>query len=138
VDTRGNVLSTADPTGGSEAWQATAVDDEPDNQAGSSNGFLSGLSCPTDQFCAATDYAGNVLVNDDPGGDPDGWSLSPTGLHHLQDISCPTPSFCVLASFDGIAISTAPASGAWARPMPWGRPTLDRLPDNDILRRRHL
>ena len=91
---------------------------------------LTSVSCPSELFCAAVDYAGNILTSTDPSGGDAAWTTTPVGTPIDTSngayvpgpiISCPSASFCV-ASFpdtDGfptgqIFVSSDPTGGASA------------------------
>ncbi len=56
VDDGGNVVTSASPTGGEQAWDVLDVDDT----------ILYGVSRPSSNLCVAVDYAGNVVTSTSP------------------------------------------------------------------------
>jgi hypothetical protein len=92
---------------------------------------LTGVSCPSDSFCAASDTFGNVVTSTDPMGGAGSWAL--TSAKHtdssngFSDISCPSASLCVATDIAGsISTSTNPTGGSAA----W---TLTHIPNSFAL-----
>jgi WD40-like Beta Propeller Repeat len=106
----GGILSSTNPTGGSNAWNVAAV---PSSQ---SDLAISGVACPSISLCAAVD-ANDVLTSTEPVGGASAWTNAPiAGYPNLSAISCPSVSLCV-ATGGGpttatIATSTDPVGGA--------------------------
>ncbi len=80
------------------------------------NGSILDISCPTTQFCAATDNLGQALTSTDPQGGPSAWSATEAGGGINGAISCPTTNLCVVAGISQFAVSTNPTGGtsAWS------------------------
>ena len=77
---------------------------------------LTGVSCPSDSFCAATDSYGNVVTSTEPMAGAPAWSLTsakPTDTANgFTDISCTSGSFCAAVDMDGsVWTSTDPTGG---------------------------
>jgi hypothetical protein len=53
VDDNGNVVTSMDPTSGSEAWTVTNVDGP---------NSLNGVTCPSSTLCVVVDAVGNVII----------------------------------------------------------------------------
>ena len=81
---------------------------------GSPTTTVTGLSCPTASFCAASSEAGTVVVWTDPAveGKPQLREVI-AKYPGLTGISCPASGFCVATDTLGdVFASTAPAGGA--------------------------
>ncbi|MGA2013023.1 MAG: hypothetical protein ABSH51_21135 [Solirubrobacteraceae bacterium] len=94
---RGDVESSADPGSAGATWTVTqlgtparcpkyACDDD----------SVTSVSCPSDQFCAATDGA-RLWVTSDPLGGSSAWTESPLPITGAI-LSCPSPTLCVAVS----------------------------------------
>lgn len=71
---------------------------------------LSGLSCPADGLCVATDKAGRVWTTRDPGATAPHWASTQLGGNPLVAVSCPSTTLCVAISENGfVSRSTNPA-----------------------------
>jgi hypothetical protein len=108
VDTRGNALSAADPTG---SWTTSPID-------GTTN--LDAVSCPSASLCVADDDAGAVLSSTDPAGGAGAWRRALVDSSALDGLACPSESLCVAGDDQGdILTSTDPAggAGAWTSPV---------------------
>ncbi|MCL2417678.1 MAG: hypothetical protein FWD04_00170 [Conexibacteraceae bacterium] len=113
VDAAGQVMHTSRPLGGVKAWSkpvriATAT------QPGGGYAGLSGVSCPTNNFCVAVDNAANgqVAYTTDPSGPATAWTLATvaTGVT-LDSVSCESTTLCVIGGSERF-VSVAPTSGA--------------------------
>ncbi len=119
VDRAGNVLWSANPTGGPRAWFAASVDGTND---------LTSVSCPATTLCAAVDGAGDVVTSQNPTGGAGAWAVSKidssatanntdnAGSVLLRDVSCPSVALCVAVDAAGNVISSinpAGGSAAW-------------------------
>ena len=108
VDNNGDVVTSSNPAGGPSTWTTTNI---------VSDIGLDGISCPTAQFCAATDgLSGDVIVSTDPPGGSSAWQAIaiPTG-GVLSGITCPSAGFCVGVDDGGdVIVSTDPTGGAGA------------------------
>lgn len=87
----------------------------------SKDGGLSAISCAGIRFCAAVDYAGDVVTTTRPTGGNGSWAPAVhVDASPLTGISCPTAAFCVAVDAAGDALtSVAPGGGAkkWSRPF---------------------
>jgi hypothetical protein len=105
VDTRGDLLNSRDPTGGT-VWAAT-------NVTGTN---LYGIACPSVSLCVGVDYTGNVLTSANPTGDHSAWtSASVDGRIPINAVACPSAGLCVAVDDAGnVLTSTDPTGGAAA------------------------
>ena len=115
VDLNGDVLSSTDPTGGTQAWHVVHVDSSGTRGDG---GGLSSISCPSVSLCVALG-AGDVLNSTNPTAGAGAWrrvkdiAFAPAPGDSV--VSCPSVSLCVVASSGSILSSTNPTGGrsAW-------------------------
>lgn len=106
----GNILSSANPTGGPIAWSIAGV---------LSNELIDGVSCPSISLCVAVG-ATDVLTATDPSAGASAWTKTTPGQgNFFYAVSCPSVSLCVVggggASIHGgptILTSTDPNGGA--------------------------
>ena len=118
VDRAGNVLWSANPTGGARAWFAAPV-------VGANE--LTSVSCPATTLCVAVDAAGDVVTSENPTGGAAAWAVSKidssatsnntdnAGSVLLRGVSCPSTSLCVAVDAAGnVLSSTNPAGGSTA------------------------
>src|SRR6266480_4829793 len=118
VDDEGGVLSSTDPTGGSDAWTLSPVD---------GSAVLVGVSCPSESLCvaidasgnvltsttptapvwstAAVDDAGNILTSTDPTGGAAAWTLGNVDPNPLNGVSCAAATLCVAVDSRGYRIA---------------------------------
>lgn len=122
-DHTGDVITSTDPTGGSEAWKLTDVDSDfhPGRVAGSPAGFP-GVDCPSESFCALAQDAGFAYTTSNPTGDAGAWikSGSWSGYAEQGEVECPSTSLCLrrLGPYGRYAaVSTNPAA-----PQPTWKP----------------
>jgi hypothetical protein len=106
VDNNGDVVTSPNAAGGPSTWTTTNL---------VSDIGLDSISCPTAQFCAATDgLSGDVLVSDNPAGGAGTWqtlTLPTNGV--LEGVTCTSPSLCVAVDGGGdVIVSTNPSGGA--------------------------
>lgn len=109
VDSRGRVVSTTDPTGGTSAWHIAAL-------PGVSR--LTGVSCADGPFCVAVgtdlNFDNFIATSSDPTGGASAWHVEPisvTGV--IEGVSCGTSSFCALVDNAGnVWTSGTPATAA--------------------------
>jgi hypothetical protein len=106
VDNNGDVVTSSNPAGGPSTWNTTNI---------VSDIGLAGISCPTGQFCVATDsLSGDVLVSTDPTGGASAWqafTLPTQGV--LNGVTCTSASFCVAVDNAGdVFTTTNPIGGA--------------------------
>ncbi len=114
VDEQGNVLSSANPTGGSSAWSIAPVD---------GTTALLGITCSSASLCAAVDSQGDVLVSTNPTGGAPAWTTSNIdGTNQVTAISCPSDALCVSVDSAGNIASTISPGGG---PSSWTTATVD-------------
>jgi len=108
VDTSGNVVTSANPTGGATAWTVTNVDGANSVKA---------VSCPSASLCVAVDGQGNVLTSTNPTGGTAAWTVTNVdNTNPVSAVSCPTTNFCVATDGAGNVVSSANPTGgttAW-------------------------
>jgi hypothetical protein len=80
---------------------------------------MSGIACPTETLCVATDTAGNVVTSRDPTGVAARWTTTQIdGTNALGRISCPRVFFCAaIDNVGNVATSTNPTGGPRAWPI---------------------
>lgn len=114
-DSRGNVLTSINPTGGAHTWVSANVDPR----------SLWAMTCASASLCAAVDGQGNVLTTTNPrSGSASFWSIAAVDPgHQLDRISCPStaPGFCIAFELPNtttatpdVVSSTSPTAGAGA------------------------
>jgi hypothetical protein len=106
-ESRGQLFTTANPTGPRTGWSKTVL------RAGA--GYDS-ISCLAGPVCVVADAAGEVWKSADPlAAKASTWSR--TALHGppIVALSCPSSSFCVGGDRDGNALTSASPSGS----TPW-------------------
>jgi hypothetical protein len=122
-DDIGRLASSANPTGGSGAWQVVNLDPLP----GEDNSEVDGISCPAVSLCVAGYYQvitdsssqfSSIASSANPTGSATDWTVSagPVDQGRLPGVSCPTTSFCVAVDDQGsVVTSPNPANGsdAW-------------------------
>ena len=117
VDNDGNVITSADPTGGPSKWRTSRVDGDM---------YLTGVSCPSTTLCVAVDTFGNVVTSTNPGGGATAWAVTgkarhastPYGQNGFSTVSCATNSLCFAGDYLGnVLASSNPTGGlaAWTR-----------------------
>ena len=113
-DNESIVLTTANPTGGSGAWNSTTIE-------GSS--VLNVVSCRSSTLCVAGDEWGNVFTSTNPTSGPSTWEGEVVNFA-VSGISCPSDSLCVSSGGRNVLSSTHvtdPNAGRWlAAPVPGG------------------
>jgi hypothetical protein len=116
------VIASRNPTGGATAWTAVKVAGLPvcgPRGEGSLPCGLTGVSCPTETFCAAVDTVGNLITSRNPSGGAASWKLSRLGKlisgpeypDLLSQVSCGSPELCVLLGANNIVTSSTPTAG---------------------------
>jgi hypothetical protein len=111
IDGNGNVVSSANPTGGAGAWSLAPIP---------GNGNFTGISCPSVSLCVAVTSSGDVASTTDPA--EGRWTVaSAVDSNGLNDVSCASASLCVAVGNNEILTSTDPSTGG----VSW---TLTRLP----------
>jgi hypothetical protein len=109
VDKRGNLITSTDPAGGSQAWTVTPVDTGPLPE-------ILGISCPTTTLCIAVTASGWVLSSTDPAGGAAAWTATPLpGAPEMTAVSCPTATLCVAADNVGDLVATTDPTGGSAQ-----------------------
>jgi hypothetical protein len=110
TDSRGDVLSSTDPTGGASAWSMAALE--------SPYGLLGGVSCPSTRLCVLVAAEGEIATSTDPTGGTSAWTLTkvdgtPGEVPQLLDVSCSSETLCVATdNYNDVLTSTDPAGGA--------------------------
>ena len=103
ADNAGDLLVSADPTGGRAAWTRVPL------------GVARSVSCPTVSYCVAVGGGGQVFTSTDPSGGPAAWQMTPANLGPLATVtalSCASPTLCV--AIGGLtAYTTTDPTGAW-------------------------
>jgi hypothetical protein len=116
VDYAGDVVTSADPTGGSSAWAVAKIDNEPEAPYTEPN-LLNEVSCPkpAGSLCVAVGASG-IFTSSDPTGGADAWTQVSGVGEQAHAVSCPSTSLCVASygSNGEIATSTDPTGGAGA------------------------
>jgi hypothetical protein len=130
-DWDGDVVTSSNPTGGSDAWSVTHVDSN--LVSGGTVGKptqaeIVSVSCPSESLCFASDGVGEVLTSQNPTGGASAWRSSratprvpaPTPGPDLTSpisLTCPTVSLCAgLYSPTEVALTYQPLSGVeWER-----------------------
>jgi hypothetical protein len=133
------VVSSANPTGGSGAWNQAEPLGEAESDCHESwsppcrdprNRTIRGVSCPSVSVCVAVTGEGYVYSSTRPTGSGDDWRVSDIDGDgrdtHLWGVSCPTTSLCVAVSGERytsgkVLTSTNPTGGAAA----WNEVQLD-------------
>ena len=117
------VLTSRNPTGGATAWTAVRVAGLPvcgPRGEGSTPCGLTGVSCPTETFCAAVDTVGNLITSRNPFDGAASWKVSRLGklLSGVEGVTCGAPELCVLLGYNDIATSSTPTAGVtgWKKP----------------------
>ena len=116
------VVTSRNPTGGATAWTAIQVAGLPvcgPRGEGSLPCGLTGVTCPTETFCAAVDTVGNLITTRNPTGGAASWNVSRlgkllTGMEYpgqLSDVFCESPGLCVLLGANDIVTSSTPTAG---------------------------
>lgn len=116
------LMSTTRPTVNGDRWRSNPVP----NVA-----TWEDISCPSERFCAAVAYLGEVVTSTRPGSRKPGWRLKEVlpadpGRNSILAISCPSRKLCVALTGGGAVLtSRRPRGGrsAWhsVRVLPRGR-----------------
>jgi hypothetical protein len=130
-DWDGDVVTSSNPTGGSDAWSVAHVDSNftyGGTVGKNTQVEIVSVSCPSVSLCLASDGDGEVLTSQNPTGDESAWrssratprvpALSPApDLPSPISLTCPTVSLCAgLYSPTEVALTYQPLSGAeWER-----------------------
>jgi hypothetical protein len=107
VGARGQAVTSANPAGGSGAWDAADID---------RTSKLTAVSCAGASVCVATDNKGQVVSR--AGGSSAWKAVMIDAGRKLTGISCPAPKLCVaIDNGGGVLVSKNPAgaAGAWKR-----------------------
>lgn len=116
------VASSANPAGGSDAWNVVYPGGSVDPSGFPPGGLvhvgsqIKGVSCPTAGFCAAAGFEGELYSSSDPSGPASAWKIVPLqdegeARIHMTGISCPSPRFCVAVAYGGKVITSTKPSG---------------------------
>lgn len=130
-DWDGDVVTSSNPTGGSNAWSVTHVDSNlvSGGVVGkAAQAEIVSVSCPSVSLCVASDGVGEVLTSQSPTGGASAWRsrrATPTVPAPLPapdlttpiSLTCPTVSLCAgLHSPTEVALTYQPLSGVeWER-----------------------
>ena len=57
--------------------------------------YITGVSCPSVNFCVAVDDSGNVVTSTNPTGGAAAWTVTNVGGYDLTGVSCPSSVLCV-------------------------------------------
>jgi hypothetical protein len=104
VGSRGAIVTSGEPGGGSAAWRSETAQPGPyvgtaPGEDRTSPGTFESVSCPTAGMCAAVTQAGDFYASADPAGGAATWRA--TDLDdadadtHIKGVSCPIVTFCV-------------------------------------------
>ncbi len=108
VDSKGEALSTSDPTAANPSWSPDTIEDHGE--------ALNAVSCAPGGPCVAVDGNGHALVS--VGASASTWS-SPASIDEgraLTGVSCPTATLCVAVDAEGnVLASTSPGSSPWPK-----------------------
>ena len=105
VNANGDVVTSTSPATPT-AWTTTAL---------TSDSGLNGISCPTAQFCVATDGQSDILyVSSDPAAGASAWTPVKPSNSGLSGISCVSSSLCVAVGGADTVVSTDPTGGSAA------------------------
>jgi hypothetical protein len=110
-DSRGQLVTSSDPTAATPTWMATG-------NAGDL-AYLGGppivsISCPSTTLCVGVDLSDRVAISTDPTSATPTWS-SPTSLGEMgivESISCPSTSLCVALDDQERAVTLTDLSAA--------------------------
>jgi hypothetical protein len=110
-DGAGNVYVSSDPTGGTGAWQESAVDFQ-------TYEGLEAITCATQTLCAALDISGDAYTTSNPAGPWTIARISPTLQANSYSVSCAAggSGLCAAVEFDRRIAVTADPSGT---PATW-------------------
>lgn len=108
------LLVSRAPSGGARTWKATLLES-------SDADALSGVSCPSQTFCAVVDTAGNVFTTSRPTAGAGAWhaaDIESCAVCYvgLTAISCPSRTRCVALDTSGNAFISSDPSGS---PSTW-------------------
>jgi hypothetical protein len=90
VDQSGDVLTTADPSGGHRAWHHVRIEHR----------VLTAIACASRSLCVAIDRRDHVLVSAAPGGAASSWKSAALGSG-LTGVTCPSSRLCVITTAAG-------------------------------------
>jgi len=93
IDSQGDVVSTAEPTGPAGAWDIFVL---------LPSSALDAVSCPAASLCVAVGWAGTIATSTHPLGGRRAWMQRRLAdPNDLTDVSCPSPSRCAVVDDDG-------------------------------------
>jgi hypothetical protein len=81
----GNVVSTADPTGGAPAWRLSHIDP---------NEAIGDISCPSVRLCVAVEGNGGVFTSRKPAGSS-AWTFTAFRAFVISRVACTSTPVCV-------------------------------------------
>jgi hypothetical protein len=79
----GEVLTSTNPTGGTNAWTSAVADPPFGEHYGKTQPSLTAVSCPSANLCVAGDDAGNVLFSTEPSGGTSAWKRTTSNCQYL-------------------------------------------------------
>lgn len=124
VSYEGLVYTSANPTGGTDAWSIADLSPEGPNI------HIYGVSCPSPSLCVAVGTGGRIITSTNPAGGAAAWTVSQLSKPlALRGVSCPSAGLCVAVGDEGeIVSSTQPlgGTGAWGEAQLSGDP-IDRF-----------
>ena len=122
-DGAGNIITSADPTGGRAAWR---LDHTANDEFAAQDGLgaslpIVGFACPSVSLCAgvvnvdggAHETPGYIVTSTDPTGGARAWRFTTESFEFLGGIACPSRRLCVALDGSDIDTSTTPARGRW-------------------------
>jgi hypothetical protein len=106
-DAAGNLVTSANPTGGAPAW---TVAEQVDPTAS-----ITAVSCSSAARCVAAGDDGAIIHSTDPTGGASAWKLTTGVLAHgdaLTSLSCPTDGLCVGVDERGAVVYSRDPTGS--------------------------
>jgi hypothetical protein len=106
-DAAGNLVTSANPTGGASAW---TVAEQVDPTA-----RITAVSCSSKARCVAAGDDGAIIHSTDPTGGASAWKLTTGVLAHgdaLTSLSCPTDGLCVGVDERGAVVYSRDPTGS--------------------------
>jgi hypothetical protein len=122
TESNGYVATSTNPTAGAGAWTASYADTGLGFECGkygpgsNCDPGLQSVSCPSTSFCAASDFAGNVIASSNPTGGGSAWKLTAVENGPADGyITCPSAGLCAefVRYSSSVAVSGNPAAGSW-------------------------
>ena len=121
VDSRGRIVTSADPTGGAVAWTYTNID---------GTNHLFAVSCATAMFCVATDDHGDVVTSKHPTGGAAKWKIDQVDPGRwLVAVSCPSTELCLATDnhYEWLSLHLSLPQGVTLNRSLWRLPTWETL-----------